>query len=104
MGNLQTYETKPLQDFSFARVADTAKVEPGHTRSSIKIKQKTQKTKIRSLNPGLLGLSARLKRLNTPNVNQALGKSIVSKESHCDLQSVDLLETTASQEIGSIHH
>ena len=41
---------------------------------------------------------ARLQGLNRPSVHQALGKSVVSKQSHCDLQSVDLLEETSLQD------
>ena len=31
-------------------------------------------------------------------MHQALGKSVVGKQSHCDLESVDLLEETSSQD------
>ena len=31
-------------------------------------------------------------------LHQALGKSVVCKQSHCDLQSVNLLEETSSQD------
>ena len=32
------------------------------------------------------------------SVHQALGKNVICKQSHCDLQSVDLLEQTSLQD------
>ena len=40
---------------------------------------------------------ARLSGLKRPSVHQALEKSVVCKQSHCNLQGVDLLEETSLQ-------
>ena len=37
-------------------------------------------------------------RTQRPSVHQALGNSVTCKQSHCDLQSVDLLEQTSSKD------
>ena len=37
-------------------------------------------------------------RTQRPSVHQALGNSVTCKQSHCDLQSFDLLEQTSSKD------
>ena len=37
-------------------------------------------------------------RTQRPSVHQAVGQSVTCKQSHCNLQSVDLLEQTSLQD------